>query len=62
MTFISWILEAIVSFFTKKLLGGVFPSKSPAQQAVETETKIAQIAADSPDKDKAIQELENGTA
>jgi hypothetical protein len=62
MTFISWILESIVSFFTKKLLGGVFSTKSPAQEAVNTETQIAQIAADSPDKDKAIQELENGAA
>jgi hypothetical protein len=62
MTLLSWLLEAVLSFFAKRILGAVFPEKSPAQEAVDTETKMAQAVADTPDKAAAIQELEDGTA
>lgn len=62
MTLLSWLLEAVLSFFAKRILGVVFPQKSPAQEAVDAETKMAQIVADTPDKATAVEALEDGTA
>lgn len=62
MTFLSWLIEAALSFFAKRILGSVFPEKTAIQQAVDTETAMAQAVANTPDKAIAIQDLENGNA
>jgi hypothetical protein len=57
--------SAIIAFFAGlvgKLLGGfISPQQNAGQQAVNVEEKMADAEVNSPDKERVIKELDNGT-
>jgi hypothetical protein len=62
LTFLIGILGDVGAWLVEHLLlGRFFKPASPAQQAVDTETKMAQDVADAPDRAQTVKELDNGT-
>lgn len=59
------MFSAIISFFAGlfgKLLGGMWPSKSPSQEAVDVQRKMDNEAINSPTQANAVRSLEDGDA
>jgi hypothetical protein len=62
MAFLVGLLGDIGAWLAEKLfLGRLFKPASPAQQAVDTQTKMSQDVANAPTRAKTEQELDNGT-
>ncbi len=62
MAFLIGLIGDIGAWLAEKLfLGRFFAKPSPAQQAVNIETKMAQDVADAPDRAQTVKELDNGT-
>lgn len=59
------MFSAILAFFAGllgKVLGWIItPKNNPAQRAVNTETKMAQDVADTPDTERTEKELNSGS-
>jgi hypothetical protein len=53
------ILTGTVSCITEWAWGFVLGHKSPAQEAIDTETKMGQDIADEPDQAGAVEKLEH---
>lgn len=59
------MFSAIISFFAGlfgKILGGIWPSKNPSQEAVDVQRKMDNEAINSPSQAQAVQELRDGDA
>ena len=65
LTFITDVLISAISgilssIFKNTVLATVFKKTSPEQEAVNTEEKMAEVAANTPDEAQVIKDLNNG--
>lgn len=58
---VSALSGILSSLFKNTVLATVFKKASPEQQAVNVEEKMAAAAANTPDRAKAIKDLDNGS-
>ena len=65
LTFITDVLISalsgiLASIFKNTALAAVFKKVSPEQEAVNTEEKMAEVAANTPDEEQVIKDLDSG--